>query len=450
MQRKFLGFLEEWRSSSGRKPLVVKGQRQVGKTYIIREFAKTYPHHVELNFIENPRLKDIFDDSLDTESLISRMKLFFDPSEFVPGFTLIFIDEIQECAKARTSLKWFAESGIYDVVASGSMLGIVDSMSGQGESIPVGYEQTVEMKALDFEEFLVARGISRDSISEVRRCLSNRSEIPKAFLSVFEGHFRDYMVVGGMPAAVQRFVDTNDYMAAREVVLDLVQSARSDINRYNVGVNRIKSGECYDSIPYQLGHTNKKFMYSRITGEGSRKSAEKYMDNLLWIRSAGYAIFCYALTGIGLPSAMYVDRSSFRVYLSDTGTLTNLYGTGSIKAILSSDHSYNMGAVAENAVADCLVKAGFTPMYYRKTGGDDRMELDFLIETPAGLTVIEVKSGKTREAPSINKLRSDAVFKRIMLREGNVADEGNGIMGYPLFAAAFIDEICGSADALFD
>ena len=376
------------------------------------------------------------------------MKLYLNPSEFVPGSTLIFLDEIQECARARTSLKWFAESGSYDVIASGSMLGVVDSMSGSGESIPVGYEQTAEMKALDFEEFLVAYGTPEDAIAEVRRHLHHRTEIPMAYLSVFESRFREYMVVGGMPEAVQRFMDTRDYMAARDTVLNLVQSARSDINRYNTGVNRIKAGECYDSIPYQLGQTNKKFMYSRIAGEGSRKSAEKYMDNLLWIKSAGYGVFCYSITGLGLPAARYVDRGSFRIYLPDTGTLTNMYGVGSIRAVLNSDYAYNMGAVAENAVADCLVKAGFAPLYYRRTGGDDRMELDFVIEAVDGLIAIEVKSGKKREAPSIRKVSAGAVHEKIMLREGNIRDEGDGIMRFPLFAAAFIGEICGPSDDL--
>ena len=444
LHRKIFDYLDNWKSTPQRKPLLIKGQRQVGKTYAVREFSKKYEHFVEINFLENPQFSDIFDGSLSVQSIISGMKLYFDPSLFVPGSTLLFFDEIQECPKARTSLKWFAEDGSYDVIASGSMLGISDNMSGKGISVPVGYEQIVEMKALDFEEFLTACSIQPESLSKVRECIHRYLDIPKAYLSVFEKRFRDYMVVGGMPEAVQKFIDTGDYTASRDVILSLIQSARSDINRYNSGVNRIKAGECYDSIPYQLDQTNKKFMYSRISGEGSRKSAEKYMDNLLWIKSAGYGIFCYSLTGLGLPTAVYVDRSSFRVYMSDTGMLTNLYGMGSVRAILSSDFSYNMGAVAENAVADCLYKSGHMPMYYRRTGGDNRMELDFVIEMPDGITVIEVKSGKKREAPSLTKVNSKAVTRKIMLREGNIGNEAEDVRGYPLFTAAFIDELEGT------
>lgn len=440
-------FLCEWKGNPSRKCLIVRGQRQVGKTYIIREFGKTYSHFIELNFVEKPSHKQIFEGDLDVDSLISKMKLFFPDEDIVPGSTLLLFDEIQDCPAARTSLKFFTQDGRYDVIGSGSRLGVESQCDGaeqetdQAESVPVGYETSVEMKGLDFEEFLWATGISEEAIAETRRCIADYIPLPTAYLSVLESRFRDYLVVGGMPEAVQSFVDTSDYMESRKVILQLVESTKADINKYNHGVDRIKTTECYESMPHQLDQTNKKFMYSRISGEGSRKSAEKYMDNLLWIKSAGYGNFCYSLYGIAKPLERQKDLSSFRIYFSDTGTLVNLYGVNSIRAILASDYSYNLGAMAENAVSECLVKAGYRPMYYHSTSGKKRLEIDFLIEYADGIAAIEVKSGKGRSAPSINYLDSEVVTKKIMFRTGNIGDEPGDIRGYPLFAAAFIDSI---------
>lgn len=435
-----MGVLQNWKFSPAHKPLLIKGQRKVGKTFLVREFAKSYPHSIEINFLENPALKDLFRGDLDVPSIISRMKLYFDPREFVPGKTLLFFDEIQECPEARTSLKWFCEDGSYDVIVSGLLLGIADNLGGAGVSVPVGYERILEMKGLDFEEFLWACGITEESISEVRKCIHNFVPLPEAFLSVFESRFRDFMVVGGMPESVQKFIERGDYTESRKILLSLVESVRADLCRHNTRINGIKNRECFDSIPHQLDQSNKKFMYSRISGEGSRKSAEKYMDNMLWIKGAGYGNFCYSLYDLSKPMSRNIDRSSFRVYLSDTGTLANMYGLGAVRAILNGDYSYNLGALAENAVAECLVKSGYQIAYRRQTGGSDRMELDFLIENSKGLIAIEVKSGKSREAPSISNLAPGRVDDKIMFRSGNICEEKGGIKGYPLFASAFLGE----------
>jgi len=438
LRRKMMDNLMDWKSKPNHKCLVIKGQRQVGKTFIVRRFAETYPNHVELNFLLNPSLKEIFDGDLDTDSIIKRMKLYFEPSSIVPGKTLIFIDEIQECKAARTSLKYFTEDGRYDVVCSGSSLGI-DELYGNGGSAPVGYESSITMYGLDFEEFLWGTGVSDEQILEVKRCIQEYRQIPSAYLSVFESRFNDFMIVGGMPEVVQTYIDGKDYLEARNKILELIESAKSDINKYNSGVDRIKTAECYDSIPFQLDQTNKKFMYSRITGEGSRRSAERYMGNLLWIKAAGYGNFCYSLNGLDKPLSRMRDNSSFRVYLSDTGSLSNMYGIGTIRAILNSDYSYNLGAVVENVVSECLKKGGFDQYYYHKSYGNDRMELDFVVETIDGLCAIEVKSGKSRESPSISKLKDGQVSRKIMLRSGNIRDESDGIEGYPLFTAAFFE-----------
>lgn len=446
LKRKIMNRLLEWKSQAKHKCLIVRGQRQVGKTYIIEQFGKTYPHFIEINFVKNPSLKQIFEGDLDTKNIISKMKLYFDPELFVPGSTLIFIDEIQECKAARSSLKFFTENGEYDVVCSGSNIGI-DEMCDEKLgyfSAPVGYESSMTMFGLDFEEFLWSAKVPEEAISEVKGLIRTHSEIPSAYLSVFESHFRDFMTIGGMPEAVQRFVDTRDYTEARKPILELVSSAKADMTKYNIGVDRLKTVECYDSIPYQLDQTNKKFMYSRVNGEGSRKSAEKYMRNLLWIKAAGYGNFCYSLYSLDKPLGRMKNQSSFRIYLSDTGILTNLYGMNTVRAVQSSDYSYNLGAIAENSVCECLVKSGYEPYYYSKSSEKNRMEIDFIVEADDKIIAIEVKSGKSRSAPSINKLDDSVVTDKVMLRTGNCRCESGDIKGYPLFAAAFFDCISHS------
>ena len=438
LKRKVFDALNKWRSEPHHKSVLLKGQRQVGKTYIVREFGKTYDHFVEFDFIANPNEKSIFEGSLDADALIGKMKLYRNPKDFVPGSTLIFLDEVQECPQARTALKQFTMDGKYDVIASGSLLG-VSELHRNDSSVPVGYETHIEMRPLDFEEFLWAAGIEESAIEQVRGSISSYVSIESTYLKVFESKFREYLLVGGMPEAVQKYVDTKDIMSAHEVIEDIMQSALSDINRYNEGVDKIKVTECFKSIPHQLDQTNKKFMYSRISGGQSRKSAEKYMDNLLWIKAAGYGIFSYSLCGLELP--MREDRGSFRVYLSDVGMLCHMYGNSVMRAILESDYSVNEGAIAENAVATCLFRPGHDLMYYNKNGGEDRMELDFIIDTKYGMTAVEVKSGTDKTAKSMIKASSFFKDNRIMFRDGNVCDE-EGIRAYPIFAAAFIDDIC--------
>ena len=437
LRRKVLDILKLWRSEPDHKSVLLKGQRQVGKTYIVREFGKTYEHFIEFDFIANPNEKSIFEGSLDADALIGKMKLYRDPKDFVPGSTLIFLDEVQECPRARTALKQFTMDGKYDVIASGSLLG-VSELHRNESSVPVGYETHIQMSPLDFEEFLWAAGIEESAIGHVRGSISSYERIDPAYLNVFESKFREYLIVGGMPEAVQRYVDTKDITSAHDVIDNLIQSAMSDINRYNEGVDKIKVAECFRSIPHQLDQTNKKFMYSRISGGQSRRSAERYMDNVLWIKAAGYGIISYSLCGLELP--MKEDRSSFRIYLSDTGMLCHMYGNSVMRALLESDYSVNEGAIAENIVAICLSKTGSDLMYYNKNSGKDRMELDFVVDTGYGLTAIAVKTGKDRSSVSMNK--ASAFFKenRVMFRNGDVCDE-DGIRAYPIFAAAFIDDI---------
>ena len=445
LKRKIYADLLEWKGRAHR-PLVISGQRQVGKTFIIREFAKNeYDRVIELNFSENEGDKEIFIGSISADSIIKRISVSYPDQEVVPGKTLLFLDEIQDCKEAYASLKHLSEDDRFDVIASGSMLGVrmpnlKDEADDNNVLIPMGYEECLTMFSLDFEEFLWAKGISEEIIDEVKACIHDRTPIDDVILSRMEAYHREFMIVGGMPASVSAFIESGDFTGVKKVLTELNTSCIRDINRYNSGLDIIKTTECYESIPDQLAYSNKKFMYSRINGEGSRKAADRYKENILWVKGAGYGNFCYSVVDMSLP--LRSKRDSFKIYQSDTGMLINRYGDNCLKAVYSERTDYNFGAVTENAVAEGLMKSGYLSRYHSVSRGTDHMELDFVIETGDGLCVIEVKSGKKRDAPSLSKAmaRYD-LARKIMLEKGNIYVSDDGVEHYPLFAACFLREI---------
>lgn len=443
LERKIYGRLLEWKARE-HKCLVIRGQRQVGKTFIVDAFAKTeYDHYICINFNDSPEFKRLFEGNISAHEMIRKLTLFFGANSIVEGSTLIFLDEIQECPAAYSALKQFTIYGKLDVIASGSLLGTMSLMDGEDERLaPIGYEETIVMYPLDFEEFLWARGFQKEYIAEARRNIRERTPLEQTLFDRLSQLFREFMIVGGMPEAVDAYSKSGDFRPANAVIGNILSTCIRDINRYNHGTDRIKTMDCFESIPHQLSESNRKFMYSRISGEGSRSASDRYGGNLLWIREAGYGNFCYSVTQPVHPLAGQVDRGSFKVYLSDTGMLLHMYGDKAKLAIYEGDTAYNLGAVAENVVAEGLMKSGYPPMYYRKDKGAGRMELDFVEEFWDGIAVIEVKSGKNRIAPSLRKVAGlYDVARRILFSSDNVHVDEEGIEHYPLFASAFINEI---------
>lgn len=452
MRRKIYDRLLEWKHRKNHKCLIIKGQRQIGKTYIITRFAEeNYENCVKVDFSEEPDLGKVFEQNLDVNRIVSEISLLKD-ADIMPGSTLLFFDEIQECPLARASLKYFTMDGRYDVVASGFLLGVVDARlhhtDGPPPLLPMGYEEHITMVSMDFEEFLWAVSFDTSRIDDIKKHTRERKGLGHAMYSVISGHFRDYMIVGGMPEAVKIFVEEKSYRAAGQVLDDILSTCRTDITRYNKGIDIVKTAECFNSIPSQLSQTNKKFTYSRIEpGSGSRNSAQKYMKNLLWIQSAGYGNFCYAVSAPKIPLKMQEIRDSFKVYMSDTGMLIRMIGLDAARAVLREDTGFNEGSVAENIVAECLFKNGLSPRYYRKTNGENKMEIDFIIELNGEIFAIEVKSGKSRDAPSLRKV--GGVFhidRRIKFEKSDIYVDGDGIEHYPLFASAFATELAKPID----
>lgn len=440
--------LREWKSRR-HKCLLITGQRQVGKTFIVEAFAKAeYRNHITINFSDSPQMESIFEGDITAEEIIRRLTLHFGAGSIVEGETLLFLDGIQDTKRAFSALKQFSIYNRIDVIASGSMLDVRIPQSGIGVEgevenlMPMGYEEPVTMHPLDFEEYLWARDIPEEVISGVRSCIRDRIPIDRHTYDVLTSLYREFLIVGGMPEAVREYVETRDFRPVSRVQNELVSSCIRDINRYNSGIDRVKTAECFDSIPYQLADTNRKFMYSRISGGQGRRSSDRYMENLLWIKGAGYGNFCYGVTQPAQPLGKYVKRDMFKVYLSDTGLLLHMYGDKARLAAYNGDHSYNFGAVAENAVANNLVKSGIGLFYYVNKKGEGKMELDFLTEFWDGLVAMEVKSGTDSTARSLSKVRDYfPVKRRIMFEEDNIRVDEDGIEHYPLFASAFIRDM---------
>ena len=425
------------------KPLVVKGQRQVGKTFILEHFGRTqYANYVLIDLASDMTCRGFFEELSDIDEIVDRISLYRSV-EIIPHETLLIIDEIQESTRARALLKQFHKDGRYEVIATGSLLGVSDSRLGSFKKdpntdlLPVGSEEHIIMHPLDFEEFLLATGVSRKHIDGIRGKIRGRVPIPQSELEFFTRRFSAYMVVGGMPSAVNAFIEGGMSAAQRE--LDSITSTCvNDINRYNSGMDIVKTERCFRSIPLQLSDTNKRFMFSRIDRDRPRSASARYSENLLWIEASGYGNFSRSLTAMRKPPEKYADRDVFKVYMSDSGILMNMMGPDSRTAIAMGDPSYNFGAVAENTVGGCLRKLGYDLYYYRRTSGDDKMEIDALIESD-GLVAIEVKSGAPREYPSIRKtLGNPEISRRIIFERGNVYVDDEGIEHYPLFACAFL------------
>ena len=440
--RKILSKLKDWKGRR-HKCLILKGQRQIGKTTVTEYFGRTeYANYVLLDMFKDPLAREIMEENSTVDSIVDAVSVYKN-IELRPGKSLIIVDEIQESTKARSKLRLFSEDGRYDVIATGSMLGVSDARLGRfrkepnPDLIPVGSEEHLYMHPMDFDEFLLATGMKQKQIDAVREKIRGGEELTETELEVFSSRFAAYSVVGGMPAAVDAFVQ-NGINEAQRILDGIRATCINDINRYNSGVDAIKTQECFDSIPYQLADTNKRYTYSRIDNGGSRSSAEKYGGNLLWIKHSGYGIFSRSLSALRLPLKKFTVKDVFKVYMSDTGLLMNMIGPESRTAIVRGDTAFDFGAVTENAVAGCLFKNGYQVSYYRRTSGTDKMEIDAVIEC-GGLVCIEVKTGAERQYPSLMKTFGDSsVSRRVIFEKGNIRRDGDGVEHYPLFASAFL------------
>lgn len=436
LRRKIERRLEEWKKSQEKKPLVVKGCRQCGKTHSVLEFSrKNYENVVYLNFFANPEYASVFAGSLEVDYLVMMLSATVPGARLIPYCTIIVLDEIQECPEARTALKFFKEDGRFDVVATGSLLG-VQGYGKSPRSIPVGSETVLEMRPLDFEEFLWANGISEAVVQMLRGYFDRVEAVPEALHRRMHDLLLQYAVVGGMPEVVQRFVDTHRMDEVLALQTDIVKSYKADMVKYAGRSDKARIGDCFESIPKQLAKENKKFQYSLVEKKGT---ADKFAGSIRWIEDAGITSRCYNLQIPELPLEGNADNSVFKVYMNDMGLFVSMLEPGTQGDILKGSLLGYKGAIFENLAADILTKMGRKLYYYRKDSG---LEVDFVVRHKGECTLVEVKA-QTGDAKSVKTILKHPeiyhVNRAFKFGNYNVGNTG-GIVTMPLYMMMFLDE----------
>ena len=421
LRRKIDGFLEEWRRDPERLPLIVKGARQVGKTASVRQFGKThYPNFVEINFLLQKQYRDIFDSGFEVDAILRNITLHDPGLEFVPHETLIFFDELQACPNCATSLKSFRQDGRYDVICSGSLMGI---NYREIESNSVGYKQDYEMYSLDFEEYLWAKGYRAEQVEELYSYMADVRPLSETQLAVMMENFREYMVLGGMPAVVSSFITKKNYSGTLAMQRQILLDYEEDITKYAGGLDHGKILNVYRRIPVFLGKENKKFQISKVA-HGAR--SREYVGVLDWLNDAGIVNLCYCMAQPELPLKGNYDPDHYKVYFRDTGLLIGALDEEA-QEDLRSNRNFNAykGAIYENMVGDMLVKQGYPLYFYKNEKGT--MEIDFFVRDKDSLIPVEVKAmdGAT---VSLNKMIESEKFPdvRYGIKLGNKNIGWNG------------------------
>ncbi len=431
LKRKFLSRLQEWKQHKDHECLLVKGARQIGKTYIIDYFGrKNYSSYIYINFIESPQLLDVFNGELSAEEIYKRLSLLLPESRFIERDTLIFLDEIQMCPNARTALKFLALDNRYDVIASGSLLGISYK---EVSSIPVGYETQVMMYALDFEEYLWALGYAEEKIDLLKEYFMRQEAVPLVVHEQMLKLLREYLVVGGMPAVVNKFVETKHFGLVQEEQEKILASYQEDVAKYASNTEKPKVRNCYLSIPKQLAKENKKFQFSVVEKKGT---ARKFENSIEWLRDANLVHLCYNVSTPTFPLAAYEKEDMYKLYLADCGLLTAMYGYD-MKQVIIDDTLAGAakGGIYENLIADMLVKNGHKLNYYRSQNGDT--EIEFLLVREAKVVPVEVKANRGSTI-SLNRLLEQAQIPYgYKLISGNIGVNGKKIV-LPLYMAMFL------------
>lgn len=430
LKRKITGTLLEWKNNKNKMCLLVKGARQVGKTYIIDKFARdNYKFYTYINFDENPAYKAIFDGDLNIESLIKQISLLVRNAQLIPNKSLIFLDEIQNCPKARTALKFFSLDKRFDVIASGSMLGLNYK---DVPSYPVGYVEHLNMHSLDFEEFLWANNISEQSITDIYEYFKKAETVPEAMHKKMIELFKEYIVVGGMPRIVQEFVESHNFTNVFHLQKDIIIGYMDDIAKYAQKADKAKARACFLSIPKHLSKDYKKFRYSLVEKGGTSR---KYNGSLMWLYDAGIINFCYNLSLPELPFEGNAKSDFFKVYMSDTGLLVSMLDDGSAKDIINGNLDIYKGAIFENIISDIFSKNEKKLYYYEK---DSQIEIDFFIRYNKKATAVEVKSGLNTKSKSLtNIIKNYGVDYGIKLSIKNVG-KNEKIYCIPLYMAMFL------------
>lgn len=406
LKRKIDDYLIEWKKNPNKLPLIVKGARQIGKTNAIRYFGeKNYKVFIEINFVLNPEFKTIFDKSFSVNEIIKEITLRRPELEIIPNETLIFFDEMQECVSTATSLKSFREDGRFDVICSGSLMGINYKKI---ESNSVGNKEDYTLHSMDFEEFLWAKGYKNSIIDDMLNSMLNLEPLSSTMYDVMMENFKDYMITGGMPAIVSLFFENKNFSGILKMQQQILLDYEEDITKYAEGLDQSKILTVYKNIPVFLGNENKKFQITKIQ-DGARN--REYIGVLNWLDRAGIINVCYCLDQLSLPLKGNYNPNNYRIYFGDTGLLIGSLDDET-QADLRKNQNFNTykGAIYENVVADMLVKQGYNLYFYKNEKGT--LEMDFFLRDIVSLIPVEVKANDNSTI-SLNNLIDDKKYKDI-------------------------------------
>lgn len=429
LKRKIDQYLREWKEASDRKPLIVKGPRQVGKTESIKRFAnESYENVIPINFVEEPRYKLITADGYKTDDIIKNISRIDPSHKFESGKTLIFFDELQDFPEIATALKFFAIDGRFDVICSGSMLEI---NYGKIESNSVGYKTDYEMFSIDFEEFLWAKGYGDDFTEDLLSHMKEHKPFSELMMSVCHGLFLDYCILGGMPAVVRDYIEKGTFEGSLQTQRQLLADYQEDIRKYAEGMDQARILNVFNQIPPQLAKSNKKFQISKVRSGARFKD---YRGCIEWLQDAGVINVCYCLQVPELPLKGNYDDTKFKLYLADTGMLVAMLDEEAQDDLRENRNlGVYKGALYENIAAEALVKSGYQLYYYKRE--DSTLEEDFFVRTSEALVPVEVKSVNGRSKSLRTLIESDKypdIQYGIKLTGGNIGYD-RGIYTFPYF-----------------
>ena len=443
LKRKISKRLEQFFSDNGRYALLVDGARQVGKTFIIEDFARRhYENFIEINFVKTPSARRIFE-NVDDESDILEKLSTFSRKGLMRGKTLVFLDEVQECPEAVTYIKFLVQDGTCHYVLSGSLLGVELK---NVRSVPVGFMDEVKMYPLDFEEFVLANGEREELIAAARKSWEERRPLDRLYHERLSKLFRLYLVVGGMPAAVQRYLDTHDISAVVQEQEQILVEYRKDITKYD-RENSLRIREVFERIAPELNKKNKRF-YVNSVKPGER--TERLEDEFVWLKEAGVAIPSYVVDEPAVPLVLSKRSNLFKLFMNDVGLLAASYMDGIQLRILNSELDINFGSVYENAVAQELVAHGFLPSYYSSR---EHGEIDFVLETGGKILPIEVKSGKHyKRHRALNKLMEcdEYGIESAIVFDDNAMDVVGKVFYAPIYMVMFLKKDSLPANMIYD
>ena len=433
LKRKATDYIENWIKTKNKKCLLVQGPRQVGKTYLVEHFAAN--HHedfIEINFKEMPSAREIFTGDLTVDKMVMAIKFRFPEKKLLPKKTLIFLDEIQECEEAITSLKFWAIDNRFDVIASGSLLGIDYK---RASSYPVGYVDYLKLYGLDFEEFLWAMGISSEMVSFLKDSLSSKAIIPGAINSQMLSYYRQYIAIGGMPEVVQKYVDTKDFREVDKIQKNLLMGYQYDIAHYASAEEKVKAEKCYLSLSKQLlDKENHKFQYKEVE-KGGR--AQKYYSSIEWLIRADIIHLCRRVTDIKFDLDDYAKDDFFRAYTTDLSLLMAMKDFSIKQHIVENTLTgSSKGGIYECAISDDLYKKGYKLYFYKNE--TTKRELDFIIQNDGKVVPIEVKSSNNRANSLSLLMKGNKISSGYKFIDGNIGISEEGIITLPLYMVAFI------------